>query len=232
MIEDLKVLALIPARGGSKGIPQKNITPLAGKPLIAWTIEAAKRSQYIDRLVLSSDCADIQAVALEYGCEVPFTRSAELATDEAGTMDVVMDTLKRINGYDILVLLQTTSPLRLTADIDGCLEALLQSKASACVSVKPANEHPYLSYRILFDGTISAYAKPPVGESLRRQDLPPAWCLNGAVYAAYCKYLCATNNFIGVKTIAFPMPAGRSIDIDTLDDLDKAEFFYNKSTNY
>jgi len=223
MIEDLKVLALIPARGGSKGIPQKNIISLAGKPLIAWTIEAAKRSQYIDRLVLSSDCSNIQAVAREYGCGVPFNRPAELATDEASTMDVVLDTLKRITGYDILVLLQTTSPLRLAADIDGCLEALIESKAPACVSVRAALDHPYLSYRITGNGKISPYAVPTSGGSLRRQDLPPAWCLNGAVYVAHAQWLCQSGSFICAETQSYCMPTERSIDIDTPSDLMLAE---------
>jgi len=223
MIEGLKVLALIPARGGSKGIPQKNIIPLAGKPLIAWTIEAAKRSRYIDRLVLSSDCSNIQAVAREYGCEVPFNRFAELATDEASTMDVVLDTLKRITGYDILVLLQTTSPLRTTADIDGCLETLIQSKAPTCVSVKPANEHPYLSYRMVENGRLTPYAARLTGESLRRQDLPPAWCLNGAVYAAHIDWLRQNDSFISNETLGYVMPMERSIDIDTPSDLITAE---------
>ena len=133
MIGDKSVLALIPARGGSKGVPGKNIRPAGGKPLIAWTIEAAKCSRYIDRLILSTDDPAIVAVAKQFGCDVPFMRPAELATDQADSMVVVRHALQAIGErYDYLVLLQPTSPLRIAADIDAAVERCLQSDAPTC----------------------------------------------------------------------------------------------------
>lgn len=221
MIGGRKVLALIPARGGSKGIPGKNITPLAGKPLIAWTIEAARASAHVDEVVLTTDDDGIAKVGLRFGASVPFMRPQALATDEASTMDVVFDALDRLPGFDVVVLLQPTSPLRTSADIDACL-ALLDD-VPACVSVRPAIDHPYLTFGLHEQKVLTAYAAPPAGQSLRRQDLPGAWCLNGAVYAADIPWLRAHRSFISGFTVAYPMPAERSIDIDTPTDLRTAE---------
>jgi len=222
MIDGLSVLALIPARGGSKGIPGKNIAPLAGRPLIHWTIAAARNSKFIDRVILSSDDEAISAAARAAGCDVPFVRAAELATDEASSMDVVLDALARTPGYDIVVLLQPTSPLRVAEDIDGCLVEMLRSDAPCCVSVQAAANHPYLTYRLDDQASLMAYASPPVGQNLRRQDLPAAWCLNGAVYAARTPWLQAQRNFLSSETRGYPMPTDRSIDIDTPADLASA----------
>lgn len=221
MIGGRKVLALIPARGGSKGIPGKNITPLAGKPLIAWTIEAARASEHVDAVVLTTDDDVIAEVGRRFGASVPFMRPQALATDEASTMDVVFDALDRLPGFDVVVLLQPTSPLRGSADIDACLTLL--NGVPACVSVRPAADHPYLTFRIDGQNELSPYAAPPAGQSLRRQDLPGAWCLNGAIYAADIPWLRAHRSFIAGSTVAYPMPAERSIDIDTPADLRSAE---------
>lgn len=212
-----KVLALIPARGGSKGIPGKNIVDLAGKPLIAWTIDAARMSRYIDDVVLSTDDDAIAQVGRSAGASVPFMRPAALATDEASTMDVIFDALDRLPGFDVVVLLQPTSPMRTAADIDAALALL--DEAPACVSVRPACDHPYLTFRINDGRTLAPFAIPPESQSLRRQDLPDAWCLNGAVYAADIPWLRAQRSFISDQTAAYPMPVERSIDIDTPDDL-------------
>ena len=149
MIEGLSVLGLITARGGSKGVPGKNILPIGGKPLIAWTIDAARGSRYIDRLVLSSDDAAIIDVARRHGCEAPFVRDAELASDTASSIDVVVDAIKRLPGHDIVVLLQPTSPLRTAVDIDATLDRMLRSQAPACVTLRPATEHPYWSFQVI-----------------------------------------------------------------------------------
>lgn len=219
MISGQRVLALIPARGGSKGIPGKNIVPLGGMPLIGWTIRAARTSSYVDELVLSSDDDQIIEVARGLGCAVPFKRSADLATDTSATMDAVIDTLNRMPSFDIVVLLQPTSPLRAAEDIDGCLRAMRNAGAPAAVSVRPADDHPYLVFRQGAAGRLEHFACPPAGSSLRRQDLPAAWCLNGAVYAAQCDWLRANGSFLSPATVGFPMPPDRSIDIDTPDDL-------------
>lgn len=217
MIGTRKVLALIPARGGSKGIPGKNIADLAGKPLIAWTIEAAKGCPGIDAIVLSTDDPAIASVAARFGCAVPFMRPPELATDESSSMDVVYHALEQLPGFDVVVLLQPTSPLRASADIEMCLNLL--KNAPAVVSMRPSQDHPYLTYQINDGGTLTPFVQPVPGKSLRRQDLPGAWCLNGAIYAADIDWLKEQGGFISSETAAYQMPSERSIDIDTPADL-------------
>lgn len=221
MIGGQRVLALIPARGGSKGVPGKNILPIGGRPLIQWTIDAAKASRYIDRLVLSSDDPAIIAAAEAGGCEVPFVRAAALSSDEASSIDVVVDALQRLPDYDIVVLLQPTSPLRSTQDIDATLERLQASAAPACVTLRPAEEHPYWTFRLADSGRLDRFAQPPAEAQLRRQDLPPAWCLNGAVYAARTGWFLRERSFVGEQTVGQPMPADRSLDIDTPADVER-----------
>lgn len=221
MIGTRKVLALIPARGGSKGIPGKNIADLAGKPLIAWTIEAAKACPGIDSIVLSTDDPAIASVAARFGCEVPFMRPPELATDVSSSMDVVYHSLERLPGFDVVLLLQPTSPLRTSTDIEACLDLL--KNAPAVVSVRPSEDHPFLTYEISVGGTLAPYARPSTGQSLRRQDLPGAWCLNGAIYAADTEWLKSHRGFISSETVAYQMPSERSIDIDALADLRLAD---------
>jgi CMP-N,N'-diacetyllegionaminic acid synthase len=220
MISGLSVLAVIPARGGSKGLPGKNILPVQGRPLIAWTVQAARDSRYIDRVIVSSDDDVIIAAAVAAGCDAPFRRTAALATDEASSADVVLDALQRIPGHDIVVLLQPTSPLREARDIDGALELLLASSAPACASVRPAEDHPYWTFR-LEDDRLRRYAGDAARLPLRRQDLPPAWCLNGAVYAARTAWFASEHTFLSDRTVGFQMPAERSLDIDTAVDMDR-----------
>lgn len=221
MIGSQRVLALIPARGGSKGVPGKNVLPIAGKPLIQWTIDAARASRYIDRLILSSDDDAIIAVAERAGCEAPFKRAAELASDTASSIDVVIDALDRVQGYDIVVLLQPTSPLRSTADIDGTLEKLEAQAAPACVSIRMADDHPYWTFSLDEAQTLIRFAEPSSGIPLRRQDLPDAWCLNGAVYAARIDWFKQTRSFLSPQTVGYPMPNDRSLDIDTPKDVQR-----------
>lgn len=231
MIDGLRVLALIPARGGSKGLPGKNILPVGGRPLLAWTIQAARASRYIDRLVLSSDDLAIIAVAEREGCEVPFRRAAALATDAATSVDVVIDAIERLPGHDVVVLLQPTSPLRAAADIDAVLESLCRRSAEACVTVRPAEEHPYWTFRMDEDGRLAPYCTPANGIPAQRQRLPDAWCLNGAVYAARIPWFLRAKTFFGAQTIAQPMPVERSVDIDTEAQLERVEQLLRKHTD-
>lgn len=223
MIAGQSVLAVIPARGGSKGVPRKNIHPVAGRPLIAWTVAAARASRYVDRLVLSSDDDDIIAVARAAGCETPFKRPADLARDDSPGIAPVLHALGELPGYSFVVLLQPTSPLRLACDIDGCLEKAVDSGAPACVSVRAAVDHPYWTYRFVADGRLRAFAADPGGAIARRQDLPPAFVLNGAVYVARADWLLEHRSFLTDVTVGFEMPQDRSLDIDTLADLEAAE---------
>jgi len=223
MIGGKSVLGLIAARGGSKGVPGKNIFVVNGRPLIQWSIDAARASRYIDRLVLSSDDPEIMEVARGAGCEVPFSRDAALASDDANAIDVVADALVRLPGYDLVVLLQPTSPLRIAADIDGAIELLVSSGASACVTLREAEEHPYWMFRLGDGGRLVRFAEPAGGMPLRRQDLPPAWSLNGAVYVAGCDWFLKNRTFLSPATVGYPMPADRSLDIDTFEDIEKLQ---------
>lgn len=224
MIGGKSVLALIPARGGSKGVPGKNVRPAGGKPLIAWTVEAAKASRYVDRVILSSDDQSIAAVAAQFGCEVPFMRPAELATDEADSMDVVRHALKALpERYELLVLLQPTSPLRTSADIDTMLERYLQSGAQTCVSVCEPDKSPYWMMTMATDGVVRPLF-PPEQVPSRRQDAPPIFALNGAIYVAPADHLAAGGGFVTKDTVGYVMPKERSFDIDTELDLRLADF--------
>jgi len=222
VIQNKKVLAIIPARGGSKGIPNKNIAPLLGKPLINWTIEAARSSRYIDRLILSSDHPKICEVAKTAGCEVPFTRQGELATDKAQTVDVILDALDRVPGFDLVVVLQPTSPLRSSSDIDSCLELLVEHDSHSAVSVAPVTEHPFLVYSMGPDIRLKSFLKLDPARSLRRQDLPPAYSLNGAVYAAEVDWLIESRLFVSAETVGYVMSNETSVDIDNRSDLEVA----------
>lgn len=224
MLVNRSVLAVVPARGGSKGLPRKNLRPFLGRPLIEWTLGAARAAKVIDRLIVSSDDPEIMALANKLGCEAPFRRSPELSGDQASSIDVVLDTLDRLPGFDIVVLLQPTSPLRTHLDVEGALDRMAATGAPACVSVTEARSHPWLVLGEAPGGRIQPFVIPPPGASLRRQDLPPAWMLNGAVYVAEVDWLRRERTFLKPgETALWPMPPERSIDIDTLEDFEAAE---------
>jgi CMP-N-acetylneuraminic acid synthetase len=218
-----RFLALVPARGASKGIPGKNIKQMAGKPLIAWTLLAAKASKYPLRVVCSTDDEEIAKIARAWGAETPFLRPDHLATDDAPTPGVVLHALEALaESFTHVVLLQPTSPMRTSSDIDGAIEVALSRSANAVVSVAPAQTHPYLTYTMDSSGELSTFCRPE-GVSLRRQDLPSAFELNGAVYVSRVSSLRETESFIPDGCLAFPMPAERSVDIDNSDDWERAE---------
>lgn len=208
-----KILAIIPARGGSKGVPRKNIRDLAGKPLIAWTIEEAKKSRYIDLLILSSEDDEIIEVAKQYGCEVPFKRPLELAQDDTPGIEPVLHAIEQCPGYDYVVLLQPTSPLRTVEDIDGCIEKLLNSDADFCVSVTEPEKSPYWMYTIEEERMVPLLPQEEL--VARRQDLPKVYALNGAVYVGNIMEIIETKNFLTKSTLGYVMSKENSIDIDT-----------------
>jgi N-acylneuraminate cytidylyltransferase len=211
MINDKTVLGVVPARGGSKGVPRKNIRMAAGKPLIAWTIEKALKSQYIDRLVLSSEDLEIMEVALRYGCDVPFRRPVELASDDTPGIAPVLHALGELPGYCDVVLLQPTSPLRSVEDIDGCIERCEETHAKACVSVVKCQQHPYLMFSA--DRNFVLQSLVPEADNL----------LNGAVYVAQTEWLQSSGTFLSKETVGFEMPEERSLDIDTEEDFRRFE---------
>ena len=223
-----RVLAIIPARVGSKRIPGKNIFPVAGKPLIAWTIEAAKKSKYIDRIIVSTDDQKIKRISEEFGAEVPFIRPNHLATDEAGSVDVIKHAISAIGEkFTYIVLLQPTSPLRTTEDIDNAIEKL-DGKTKAVVSVCETSHSPLWCNNLPEDLSMADFLKPEI-TGKRSQDLPKYYRLNGALYVSETDYFYQNNNFFGKKTKAFIMPPVRSVDVDEEIDLAFAEFLLSRN---
>src|ERR1035437_8121405 len=178
----MQILYLITARGGSKGVPGKNIRILGEKPLIAYSIEAAKKSIYKGTDVVSTDDDEIAAVAKKYGAEVPFRRPAELATDSASSMDAIMHALdffsKQNKKFDIVVLLQPTSPLRTSKHIDEAMKLMQSKKADAIVSVCEAEHHPLWSNTLPENGSMKFFLRDDI-KGLNRQQLPKYYRLNG-----------------------------------------------------
>ena len=226
MIDGRRVLAVIPARGGSKGIVGKNLHPLGGRPLIEWTIRAGRASRHVDRMLVSSDDGAIRNAAIAAGCESPFARPHELATDDAASIDVIRHAMAWVEAqegrpYHYLVLLQPTSPLRTAGDIDACIEACHETGVPTVVSVTQPAEPPYWMYRKQVGGRLDPLL-PMAGPS-RRQDLPETYVVNGAVYVMRWDFPPGADSLIVSDTRAVDMPRERSIDIDTPFDLVLAE---------
>lgn len=222
------ILALIPARGGSKGLPRKNILPLLGKPLIGWTIEQALASELVDEVCVSTDDAEVAEVAAAFGAPVPFMRPAELASDTSPSIDVIRHAVGHYavfrRSFDYLVLLEPTSPLRENADIDGCLRALVaEPLAESIVSVAPLeSQHPAFAVEIGEDSLL----RPLGGEDfrvLRRQDLPETFFFDGTVYASRIDSLLTRGTFYHERTAAWLVPRWKSLEIDDRYDLVCAE---------
>lgn len=219
MLNGEKVLAIVPARGGSKGVPRKNVRTAAGRPLIAWTIAAAKAAATVDRVILSSDDDEIIAAARQAGCDVPFVRPTALASDTASMLDVVHHAIEQCGGdFGWIVLLQPTSPLRTGADIDDTLKACQDANAPACVTVTPADKSPQWMFYREGGGRMRPVIETGTQLAFRRQDLPQAYALNGAVYAARRDWLANRPSFLSPDTVCHVMPRARSIDIDTETD--------------
>lgn len=226
MINGRTVLGLIVARGGSKGLPGKNIADLGGRPLIAWTVEAAKGSRHLDRVILSTDSPEIAATARAEGCEVPFLRPAELATDTAPVIDAVRHAVDMLGhqSWDYIVLLQATSPFRRSDDIDRAIACCDAQGAPGCISIcelgKPAAW-------LLTRGPEGRLARlvgtdDPAAPAGRRQDHDSIYVPNGAVYVARWDLLRRAGNFLPPDCASIVMERSRSIDIDTAEDLDLA----------
>jgi len=220
MIEGDRVLAVIAGRGGSKGLPGKNLRDLGGKPLIAWSIEAARQSRHIDRAIVSTDNAEIAEVARHWAGDVPFLRPAELATDEAPIIASLLHAVDAVaERYRYVVLLQATSPFRLGSDIDAALELCRKRGAAACVSVTPAPKARWLQ-EIDATGHLVALFQ---NDGSRRQELELAYQPNGAVYVAEIDWLRQQTSFYTQETLGYVMPPERSVDIDSISDVYVAE---------
>lgn len=216
------VLAVITARGGSKGLPGKNIRPLAGRPLIAWTIAAALGARCISRVIVSTDDPQIADRSREAGADVPFLRPAELATDSATSVDVLTHALGECPGYKVFVLLQPTSPLRTAADLDQAYLRMQTAGAEGCVAVSEATQSPWLMYGASKAGMLEPIL-PPWPGGMRRQDLPTAFVLNGAFYFMRTDSFLANRKLVTPHCIGHALPCDRAIDIDTLTDFEQAE---------
>ena len=230
MIEKNKIVALIPARGGSKGIKNKNIIDLCGKPLISYTIQAALESKYIDKVIVSTDSQEIADVAIKYGAEVPFLRPGELASDTSKTIDAVMHAVgeleKRKEEYDILILLQATQPLRTADDIDSAIELFIKNKGQSLVSVSPVEDNPILIRTIDNLGRMNSIL--PMKSTCRRQDMPLYYGVNGCIYINLISELDLNTSFNDNK-IPYIMPKERSVDIDEIKDLLIAQYYISRN---
>lgn len=235
MINDQSVLALIPARGGSKRLPGKNVRLLAGRPLIQWSIDAAINSGYVDRVMVSTDSEDIAKVAESGGANVPFMRSSELATDTATSMQVIDDAIARLSQsgehYDILVLLQPTSPLRTSYDIDAALELFERRQASSIVSVCLCEHSPLWSAALPDNLSLDGFMDNSL-VNRRSQDLGDYYRLNGAIYIAEPHKLQQQGSFFFADgSFGYAMPRERSVDIDTELDFRFVEFLVSQNSD-
>ena len=228
MYQNKKILAIIPARGGSKGVPRKNIKNFCGKPLIAWTIEQAKKSEYIDKCIVSTEDDEIKEVAEKYGGYVPFVRPKELAQDDTPGIEPVIHAIKMLPNYDFIVLLQVTSPFRLKEDIDGAIKFCFEKKSDSCISMTQAEVSPYWMYSLSENDVMKPILQISKEKSYQRQKLPPVYQLNGAVYVASVNLINEKKSFSDENTVGYLMPQERSFDIDNLTDFEIAEFLMQK----
>lgn len=225
----MRVLGIIPARGGSKGVPRKNIRLVAGRPLIAYAIEAARDSRLLTHVVISTDDTEIATVAEELGAPV-LMRPPDLAADNTPMLPVVQYTLAALEPglgrYDYVIILQPTTPLRTADDIDAALTLLIESRADSVVSVyQVADHHPARMYRLV-EGRLVPYEPEPPNRL--RQGLPPVFHRNGAIYAFRRALIDEQGTLIGPDTRPYIMPRERSINIDDELDLAFADFLLRR----
>jgi N-acylneuraminate cytidylyltransferase/CMP-N,N'-diacetyllegionaminic acid synthase len=223
MIDGRRVLAIVPARAGSKGLPGKNIRPLAGKPLLAWPIAAARASAHVDRVIISTDSREFADIAVEHGADAPFLRPADLAGDTAPSIGFILhavDTLAADGDvYDYVVLLEPTSPLTEGSDVDAALEQLVAADADAIVGVaKMEAIHPAFAVRKDDQGGITPYASTTFGEMPRRQDIEPLFSLDGTLYISTVDALRRERGFCHTRTLGYESARHKAHEVDDLVD--------------
>lgn len=234
----MEALAIIQARGGSKGVPGKNIRPLGEKPLIGWTIDAARGASSVGRVIVSTDSEDIARVARECGAEVPFLRPAELATDDAKSIGLLKHALEWFaehEGYrpDAVVQLKPTNPLRTSAHIDAAVRLFADlPDADAVITVRPVREHPYKTWKRTEDGGIEpfipeSYHHIPEAVKSPRQKLPEAFIQNSCVHVIRSSTILEKNSSIGTNVRAIIMSEEDSLNIDTPQDFALAEYLFS-----
>ncbi|WP_420479207.1 cytidylyltransferase domain-containing protein [Brevundimonas sp. FT23028] len=225
MIDGKRVLAIVPARAGSKGLPGKNVRMLAGKPLLAWPIAAARASAHVDRVIISTDDPGFADIAVAHGAEAPFLRPAELASDTAPSIGFILhalDTLAEAGDvYDYVVLLEPTSPLTDGADVDAALARLVQGgdRADAIVGVAlMETTHPAYAVRLEADGVISPLQPGGFAAMPRRQDLPEVFNLDGSLYISTVAALRREGGFCHARTLGYRAARHKSHEVDDLVD--------------
>lgn len=224
MYKGKQVIGIIPARGGSKGIPRKNLVDLGGYPLIAWTIIRALKSKHLDRLILSSEDAEIISASVKYGCEAPFIRPTQIASDIASSVDVVAHALTEIDfigDNKFFVLLQPTSPFRKTETLDKAIEFTIDNLYSYVMSVNEIDVSPYHIYTQKENSIIEPIYNNKT-DFTRRQDLPKALISNGSLYVMQTSHFFEVNSFKPNEIRGFTTSADESLDIDTFVDLENA----------
>lgn len=223
-----RVLGIIPARGGSKGVPRKNLRILAGKPLLQYTAEAALASTRLSRIILTTEDLEIAEAGRQCGIEVPFLRPESLARDDTPMLPVIRHAVKTLEDsgdrFDAICLLQPTNPLRRPEDLDNCIRMLEEQDADSVVSMLPVpvEFNPHWVWFTDSDG----YLKIATGEEMpipRRQDLPAAWHREGSVYVTRRDILIERNTFYGTKMIGYMMDPEKTVNIDTMEDWVRAE---------
>ena len=231
----MKVIAFIFARGGSKGLPGKNVRPICGKPMIAWAIEQAKAVKRISRVIVSTDSEEIASVARQYGAETPFMRPAELACDDCPEWQAwrhALNYLQHEEGLpDAMVSVPVTAPLRLPGDIELCIDEFALGGVDVVVTVSAAHRSPYFNMvKRNADGTVGLVISP-AGKVSRRQDAPPVFDMATVAYVVNPEFILTRNALFEGRVRAVEVPPERAIDIDTLLDFQVAEFLM-KAAHY
>ncbi|MDQ0206932.1 CMP-N,N'-diacetyllegionaminic acid synthase [Alkalicoccobacillus murimartini] len=221
LYQNKRIVAIIPARGGSKGIPKKNIILVNGKPLIQYSIDAALQSNYIDDVLVSTECPEIARISREVGAKVPFLRPPHLALDESKTIDSIVYTIveqkKRGIEYDLIVVLQPTQPLRKSWHVDHSIEQIEGSQHNGLVSVSKVKDHPILIRQLHSDHTVSSLLSQT--STVRRQDFSDYYKVNGAIYINKASSL-TNNTSLNDNSLAFVMDQKYDLDIDNPLDLE------------
>tara|TARA_A200000113_G_scaffold225860_1_gene248375 strand:- start:862 stop:1581 length:720 start_codon:yes stop_codon:yes gene_type:complete len=235
----VSVFAFIFARGGSKGLPKKNIKLINGKPLIAWSIEQAKVARNVDRVFVSTDCPEISSIAQNFGAEVPFLRPSKLAADDSPELlswKHALIYLKENEGIspDVMVSVPPTSPLRLSFDIDKCIEKFLEGNSDVTITVSKSSRNPYFNM-VEFDKNNLVRQLMPLGKTtFRRQDAPKVFDITTVAYASSPKFVLSNDSLFSENSRinAIEVPSERAIDIDNLLDFEIAEFLMKKWSNF
>ena len=230
MISNQKILCVIPARKGSKGLKNKNIKKLNNIPLIGWSILAAKKSKLITEVIVSTDSEKISKISKKYGAKVPFLRPKKLATDKSSSFSVLKHAIeffkKKEIFFDYILLLEPTSPLRDHSDIDMCIKKVLNNKIDTMVSVaQVVSQHPSFLYSFKNKDYLKPYLKNSKKLYVRRQDIKPLYYLEGSIYISKISTLLKEKTFYHNKTCGFKLEKWKSLEIDDIDDFNLAKFY-------